>query len=927
MKAQTNIHSDLAQIRARVKEGVPVHDILRQAALVTHFDLFKLSEQHADSDEAMLLLMDDAIPLTSPADAWGLPLEKRQSILNRFEDRAAVLRCLATIKDRPDNRTQRAFERLMSSHNEVEEVLQSQDAEAIADILDAMAWIARAPRLQEGLPDRQTVTQALADARRMAPLRRLVGDHFQGRKDVLEKMRTYLEAPEVSDVLFLHGPGGIGKSTVLAKFALDAADRDDVDAIVYLNLDRPILRPEEPLSLLLDLLSQLARQFPDHSDPLIQVSGMVRDFERRLSYSQKEQSLLESTSSAQNDWDWIVSDVAGAIAKLPGTRQILVLVDTFEQAQRLGSRVVSEMWRMTKHLMGQVPRMRIIAAGRLEEVQFTQNRVALEAFERSDVERVLTKATKAPLSSKLIDDIFMLTDGHPLTVQLAASFVDRAGPGAFDDPELAQQQLSELKEQKRDALLYGRILQQINDPQVQQIAIPGLVMRRITPGVIREVLAEPCNLTLEPGQEDDLFDRMAAEVDLVSLDYSDPEAPALVHRPDVRALMLSDLRQEQHAQAAEIDDRAIQYFSEQDGDYARAEEIYHRLWRGDFGFQLENRWMPGVAPLLVSALDELPPNRQGWLADKLGVTPAPQVAETLDLSDWESSVAAQARQLLKRGDARTVLTQLSERTDRTAGSELLAIEAEAQVASGDEVAGLAVLDRGISAAMDAGETENLPELLLLRSQLLEGRRQFAAASQDAARALNIAQEMDNQEFHLRATASLLRLSRKSRSTVGPEPDLLRRSLSEILDTSARSKSAQPLPKILYNNPVLTRELAAEVGDAHPDLLELSIRQTGSVAKPENDTVGRKFTQAVLQSLAGTREGDFGQIVQKITDGSDSKAIQNLPELLAVARDRRVLDTVKQQLSWLLSAEVDRLVGAFPSKSMIKRTTGVQITED
>lgn len=926
MKTQgTSIHSDLAQIRARIKDGLPEHDILRQAAVVTHFDLFALSERHDDSDEAMLLLMEYATPLSVPAGAWGLPLDRRQTILVHFTSPDEVKQCLNTVPERPQNRTQTAFEMLMEQPSVAWSVMDKQVAEDIASMLEALAWIAHAPRLQEGQPDVETATQALAEARRMAPLKRLVGDHFEGREDVLSQMREYLEAPEGHDVLFIHGPGGIGKSTVLAKFALDAADREDVDAIVYLNLDRPILRPEEPLSLLLDLLSQLAQQFPSASDSLAKLSSSVRDLERRLSYTRSDQSLLESSAPQESDWDWIVNDIATAIGSLPGERKILVLVDTFEQAQRHGSRVVSEMWRMTNRLMEQAPRLRIIAAGRLEEVQFTENRVALEAFERSDVERVLSKATGAKLPDDLVDEVYQLTGGHPLTVQLAASYVGRVGLEEFDDPVRREQRLSRLREEKRDALLYGRILQQIGDHDVQQIAIPGLVMRRITPGVIREVLAEPCGLDIKPGEEDDLFNRMATEVDLVTLDFSDPDTPALVHRPDVRALMLADLRQDQRAKAEEIDDRAISYYASQPGDYARAEEIYHRIWRGDYGFQIDNRWEPGVTPLLVSALDELPPDRQGWLAERLGVGPAPQVAATLSLMEWERAVAAQARQLLTRGDAEAVLDLLKERSDRTAGSELLAIEAEAHVAMGEVSAGLAVLGRGIEAAKEAGKTESLPELLLLRSQTLEGRRQFAGASHNAAEALEIANQLDNEEYRLRATAALLRLNRKSRATTGPSRTELKSSVQNIMAQEARPSSAQPLPKILYNNPGLTRELAAEVGSEHPELLELSVRQTGSVAKPQNDTVGSQFTQAVLQLLSSMEAGDFGRIVAKLADEGDDNVIHNLPEIVAMARDRRLLDDVKKPLSWLLAAEVDRQVGAFPSKSMIQRTTGMQIS--
>jgi hypothetical protein len=930
MKAQADIRAELAQIRARGSTAAPIPEILCQAALVTHFDPFALSQQHDKNDDdgsgAVMTLMEEAVPLTAPEGAWTLPLETRRRIVAGFPDRAAVLKCLATISDRPENRTQAAFERLMSDPGAVAETVQGRDPTAIADILDAMAWIADAPQLNDGLPDAETVTAALIEARRMAPLRRLVGGHFEGRKDILARMQAYLEAPDAEDVMFIHGPGGIGKSTVLAKFALDAAERDDLDAIAYLNLDRPILRPEEPLSLLSDLLSQLAQAFAGADDTLTDVRARVGDLERRLSYGGKDMSVPDASLTKIGDWERIVDDVAVAIAKLPGQRRILVLIDTFEQAQRQGEGVVAEMWRMAGILMRQAPRLRIIAAGRLEDNHFTDNRVALEAFERSDVERVLERACEASVPPGLVDEIYDLTGGHPLTVQLAAYFVAQVGAQAFADPGLRRDTLADLRQKNRDALLYGRILQQIDDPQVQRVALPAMILRRITPAAIREVLAGPCGLNLGPGQDHDLFARMAAEVDLMTPDHSDPETPALVHRADLRSLMLDDVRDDPKVPAQEIDARAVEHFSRLAGPHARAEELYHRIWRGDPEPELDRRWRPDAAPLLASALDELPPGRQPWLAARLGVVPTARAAEALDPIDRERTVAAQARRMLTRGDAEGVLSLLSERPERSPTSELMAIGAEAHIAMGDLAAGMEVLDRAIAAAEQAGATHRLAGHLLLRSQARERQRYFADASRDAAQALDIAERLDDQHDRLRALAALLRLGRKSRVVAGPPRATLRQRLHDLIDVGSGPDSARPLPGILYDNPDLTRELAAEIGEDHPELLQLSVQQISSVETPATDKVGSSFTREIMRLLIGLEKGDFGNVVEKVVGGDGGDAIRNLPRLIALARDRRVLDEVRKPLSLLLSADIDRQIGAFPSKSMIKRTTGVDLSD-
>ena len=111
-------------------------------------------------------------------------------------------------------------------------------------------------------------------------MRLLVGPWFQGRADVLGRLHDYtdilppgsrLEAIRLrlrqfqsllDNPLVLHGPGGVEKSTVLAKFILDHSDSDDRVPFVYIDFDRPGTLPQEPLTLLVEALRQLGAQYP-----------------------------------------------------------------------------------------------------------------------------------------------------------------------------------------------------------------------------------------------------------------------------------------------------------------------------------------------------------------------------------------------------------------------------------------------------------------------------------------------------------------------------------------------------------------------------------------------------------------------------------------------------------------------------------------
>ncbi|MDU8929917.1 ATP-binding protein [Alisedimentitalea sp. MJ-SS2] len=926
------LRSDLAQIRKKSQPRQEHSEILQMASVLSHFDLFDLAqvlERHAgqaEAEEATWQLMEEADHLTSPANAWTLPLSLRQTVLAGFDDRAQVLAILDRFDELPDTPVQPVFVAAMTDPLQLAETYRSLDPAALSGLLEVLSWLDRAEHLRCDLPDSVEVSKSLANARRLEPLKRLAGTHFEGRRAVLDQMQDYLISDESQDMLFLYGPGGIGKSTVLAKFALDAVESGDVEAIVYLNLDRPLLRPEEPLSLLADFLGQLGHQFPDFQGPLEKTGSLVNDLQRRLSYAAPSKTLLESSASTSEDWYWVVDEVAGVLEGLPGSGRILVMIDTFEQAQRRGRHVISELWRMAVHLSERVPRLRIIAAGRLEDDVHSQNQIALQAFELSDVERVFARAVGEDIPQALVDDIYEVTGGHPLTVQLAATYVGRVGVQTFDNPETRKQTLAKLSEKKRDAILYGRILEQIGDEQVQKLAIPGLVMRRITTAVIEHVLAKPCGLSLTTEDAQTLFDKMAIEVDLVKKDFSDPDASALVHRADVRALMLADLRKDRAQQARKIDKRAVKHFADQPGPYARAEEIYHRIWLGQDDKTLGARWMDEAAPLLVSALDDLPDDRKAWLGRRLGVGLESEVTQILPQDEWERVTAEEARQLLARGDADSALALLGERTDRNPDSELHLIEAEALLVSGRRQEGYEILDRAVAGSEDSGREGVLLERLLLRSHNLESERRFAEASRDAARALNIAKELENDEYQMRASAGLLRLNRKSRSSAGPNKDELMSRLNGLIIMDPAKSGTQPLPDVLYENPQLARELAAEIGADYPELLELSARQTGSVIKPRKDEVGSAFVAEVVNQMAELDDAGVGSLIEKIVGGEDEDVVQNLSDLVSVARDRKVLDKMSKPLSWLLSAEVDRQIGAFPSKSMIARHTNVKIAD-
>jgi len=130
-----------------------------------------------------------------------------------------------------------------------------------------------------------------------------------------------------------------------------------------------------------------------------------------------------------------------------------------------------------------------------------------------------------------------LCGGIPLSLKLAATLLAK-DPDALraDGGSAFGTTLMHASDEALQGQLYGRVLDHIADERVRRLAHPGLVLRRITPEVILEVLDGPCELGLTTMAEAHaLFDALRRETSLVTVDDTDE---ALVHRSDLRRVML-----------------------------------------------------------------------------------------------------------------------------------------------------------------------------------------------------------------------------------------------------------------------------------------------------------------------------------------------------------------------------------------------------
>ncbi|BFO21436.1 hypothetical protein SHKM778_78240 [Streptomyces sp. KM77-8] len=157
--------------------------------------------------------------------------------------------------------------------------------------LTVVGWFEDAPRARAQLardgvvlPDTGTIGQALGRARLLQPLHALVDPGFTGRAGELAWLGALLDEPRdggrdtANQWAFVHGPGGVGKSTLLARFVLDRLDDGHVPPTpcLYLTFDRHDLVAERPLTLVAEAVRQLGLLHPRSPSTRASWSGSWR---------------------------------------------------------------------------------------------------------------------------------------------------------------------------------------------------------------------------------------------------------------------------------------------------------------------------------------------------------------------------------------------------------------------------------------------------------------------------------------------------------------------------------------------------------------------------------------------------------------------------------------------------------------------------
>jgi GTPase SAR1 family protein len=875
--------SPLSRVRAASVQGLTPY--LDAAAVLHAFDPFSLQPTPGgEVGMERLTLLDEILPLSEQnpdgpqRGLWSLLFAERRAALRRLATREKIKEALEANPSRPDTPVQRMFERVVDGATTELARLTRDELAALITVIDWTAGILN------NLAEKGAVGSALARADLLAPMRRLAERGFVNRQSELEQLQQYVFGDKQQAPLFVFGPGGVGKSTLLARFILQSTEARPF-SFAYIDIDRPTIRPDQPQTLLVEAIAQLRLQFdlpPGAAESLITeiTFGLGR---------QDEERALESLGAGYGLFQYL-SLFQDFVHQYTGAKQIVAFfVDTFEEAQFLGPDVVSQLLDFLSDLNESLDNIRVILSGRalppnfiakafpelipptgfpwledelvLERIPLLERPIDVGILEQEPARELLQKSLLdvglLTLTSAELDDVIGVVSRNPMCLKLAARLLREEGIKKLREER--SEFLVKLKAEKIQALLYGRILQHLHNDDVRKVAYPGLVVRRIDPDVIRDVLAGPCGLKLTPERNEwAIFVDLSKEAALVE---PDPLDGSLRHRADVRRAMLEDLTDHVDAEVVNIiDNAAVDFYFKRVGAVARAEEIYHRLRLRQGEEILNARWSPDAADRLKAASEELPAQQRLWLAQKLGITLDPAVREQASQEAWEDQAMRTANRFLQSGKAAEALTVLSERSQRLPRSQLYALESEAYRFLNQLDEAIRVAQSGVDALSKAGAVDMSLDLQLKMVNIEETRRNLQMSEQRLDEAKAMAGHSRNDALRLRVQITELRIQRQLRpDAVNERERLLRAALANVTDDMLFRLRSQP---------VLLREVAAELGYEDARISRAAVDTLGLEAATDGQARALAYALSTLNSA---------QAADKVADRTLASAVEQFQQ--------------------------------------------------
>jgi hypothetical protein len=661
-----------------VDNAGPERDLLEQAALVGYYDLNWLDERAERRQEGKSAVLNASEALDDSLNLWRLKAGVREEQLRALvSDPGRLTERLKQAVPLQNDEAGRALQSLVKGGAAPAEASDEQKLEAM---LQAATWLKKVPEIAS--PNPRPIRRELHRRRLQRDLSG-TSEKFVGRSEQLGQLEAFADGPPTAEgcipVLPVFGIGGIGKSALLARLLCDRVNTTSVDArsalVFHLDFDRFGTTSATALEWSFELSRQLAFLVPDLAE---QLDGQRKQAQRNYASHygsgtglpsgaadvRSARQQIETREAASFSSDEITYGLFRTMEKLAHSRPLLLIFDTVEALQVHSADGLLNLarWVLDLHYKGGFRDIRVVLSGRVEamlpipaemapsELPFIRAApIELDELGREHAIELLVKLDIAAGDAGRLADMF---GGNPLVLRLIAQLAAREGIDLGDLTATAEAREKADKELVQ-GVLYRRILGHVTDTTIQALAHPGLAVRRVTPDVLRYVIAPVClPAPIGPEEAERLYQALAKQIWLVE---EAPDGDGVVHRSDLRKLMMKLIAADEResARTEKIHRAAIGYYETGPGrakPYARGEALYHRAMipGGDMLPHLDRETAQLARRAIGASLDELPRKMRAALHAALdeGV----DIEEALGLPGylWEQYVSRRAGELVQR---------------------------------------------------------------------------------------------------------------------------------------------------------------------------------------------------------------------------------------------------------------------------------------
>ncbi|WDH32402.1 hypothetical protein [Pseudomonas chlororaphis] len=706
----------------------------------------------------------------------------------------------------------------------------------------------------------------------------------------------------------IEGPGGMGKSLLVSCFVSEVLKGEVNPAlkpsmrrgrltssqhppvVFHFDFDRRDLQNRSGNFSSLDTLTnELMRQARRWLPPA-SIDSLVSDGPNIAGFALETASFSRSNRNYHGRGEQI-TELARLFNRMPDQSppRIILVFDSMEQILGFDDEATYSIFLIAQQMERGGAQPFVICVSRnfaacTGIVNQLESLINLEQFSDDEAKTYLTN--EALRRGVMLDDaalnrVIATVGRSPLALRLAVSLMEK-DKDAFDTRHWLQNLRN--NPERIQANLYDRVLKRIHDKDLVKVARPGLLVRRLTSGVIRHILAGPCEIDESDEVARQLIHKAGKEGQLFSVNSSDPDPDALWHRTDVRALMLADLDTEiNETVARQINEAAVAFYAASHDVISRTEELYHRLRLAQGAAELDPRWSDAAGASLRAALDELPPQSRIYVRRRLG---SASLSARKDAGSG-TSADRELREVVRRelqavADGATPMKTLASfGIDQMHGS-FADLYADALLSQGR-------LDELLAGATKLVATGDAPPSVLMAvssiaASVLEGLGRFSEAFESWQTAVDSAPINDAQSIHMAVAARVgaLRTARKLDEirhfaafsscrtkmidetlslAIGILPDLSLRAVEarETVAELSDPKSENVVPEMLFR---VFADLVGS-GEAFPRLAEQPERLSELASKFGFRAASlREFSSYLSKWVYG---GDQGLVIELMRD--------------------------------------------------------------